>query len=291
MKKFLYVLLTLSLIFTFSCKEEDSSLSVDKVVPSDLADYTDNGLEPSDDGIAELAAAGMAGYAMGDVMESWISSDPDLSAYFPSSGAFGLTKAITEPSDDDYNDLMTAMNEGGSFSITASVVDELIDFSDYGEAGSLTLNASVSADGDISDYDATSGTDTISGDGEFSISGSSIDTENLTMAAVALNLVADIKVVHTFDSSSESMSVNANSALVYAFSLSDIDFGDGSIAPSGKYIYTLTVNEQVDIDLESDDSDVDVSATISLVIYDNSDTEIASYTFDSDDLETAMADF
>lgn len=288
MKKALFVLLTLSLVLTFSCKKDAGTLSVDQVSPSDLADYTDNGIDPSADGAAELAAAAMAGSQMSGVIQSWINADPDLSAYMPpGASAFGLTRAINTPSDDDFASMMTAMDQGGDFSISASIVDESIDFSDYGEAGSLTLNASISASGDISDATATSGTDTISGKGNFSLSGTSIDAGGVTLAAVALNLAADVSVVHTYDASSESVSANVNSALVYAFSLSDLDLGSGSIAPSGKYIYTLTMNEKVNVDTNT--QDVDASATISLVIYDNSDTEIASYTFDADDLDAMAA--
>lgn len=290
MKKALYVLLALSLVFAFSCKEEAGDMSVASVSPGDLADYTPNGVSPSADGGTELMAAALAGYAMSGVVEDWAASEEDIAALMAGSSMMGLTRAITVPEDTEIEELMTAMSAGGDFSMSASIVDETVSFSDFGSAGTMTLNASVSVDGDISDPNGTSGTDTISGDAEFEIVGSSIVTDGVDMPGMALNLASDTKVVHTYDDTSDSVSVNTNSALVLAFSLSDIDTGSGSVAPSGKYIYTLTLNEQVAVDTTAAEPEFDVTATMTLKIYDNDDLEIASYSYDSDDFEALAAD-
>ncbi|OQY30961.1 MAG: hypothetical protein B6241_15025 [Spirochaetaceae bacterium 4572_59] len=298
MKKFFGIMLAVMMLFAFiSCDSGGSSraedLTVDDITPADLVDYTSNGVAPSPTGETELKGVAGLGDAMGDVSEEWLNDalGIDLATLMAGDVNLGVSRTVTGPTESEIDAIIAAFESGdGSETVSASITNETVDLSTLDDTmnGDFTLNASVTADLAASSS-SSSASYSIDVEAEIGIEGLGItsSTPLMDMPEFVLNATTDTSVDLRSTESGGTVSVDTNSAVVLAFSLSNFvytdDFYNTVTLPSGKYVYTATINESVSVDMASEDQDVSVSATISLNIYGNDGSSLASYEFSAAD--------
>jgi len=291
MKKFIFILSVLLVFLLLGCEEESSGVSVTSVDPaSDLTNYTDNGVALTTEGTNELMGAMYMSMEMGMLMATWGQNDPDLSALIPQTGV--VLRAMTLPTEAEIQEMITAFEEGGTFDVSATITNEVIDLStvDATVDGTLTVDGTVSVNGTVSNNTGTnSGSDTMSGSATIDMDLEGFTKGTNTLPTVMVRFKTNVSGTHNYTPTTEDMTASVNAAVSIGFSLSDY-YVEGTRIASGKYVFTLNMSESVTVDFEAEDQTIpDITATLKLDVYDNSGTLRKSYEFDEEDIEAMMS--
>jgi len=296
--------LIFAVLFAFmlaSCDEDTAGVSVSSIDPAnDLADYTSNGVTPSEDGVAEMQGVMEVTELLGKNAAAWGKSKEDdfggiadfIETLTGPSEYEGASRTIIAPTLEELQQLQQKVINSEEVDVSISIEDESFALYD----GEVTINGSATLKGSAKLGEAsTSASAALTGDLNIvstafqnSNSYSSWDIEGIE---ARIKTASGMEMTMNNTTGAGSATVVVKAALSYGFTISDLHENIGSPgefrAPSGKYVVTINISETVPVEFSIDseeDPKYEADVEMTVEIYDNAGELLKTYTFDQDQL-------